>query len=266
MEIEEAMVIEDHASQLKKTEKASCVVCGRQGDTVTGEEQIISEHFMEISVNGHLIMRLSCTPGDLTELVLGRLYTERIIDGTEDVDRIFICGMGDIAEVYLGKDISFEKWHDTEPTCCAGNKQILSRKDGRKLTAFKESTVDKEAVLSLVDSFKNDTELHKLTGGTHSCYLRTPDGAVRGFEDISRHNALDKAVGYLLEKELEPSECMLFTSGRVAADMVEKTIAAGIPVLISKASPTDEALILAKEYGLKLIGKAWPDSYIIFSS
>ncbi len=54
---------------------------------------------------------------------------------------------------------------------------------------------------------------------------------------------------------------MIYTTGRVSTDMVEKTVAAGIPVLVSKAVPTSKALELAKRYGLKLICKAWPDSF-----
>ena len=82
------------------------------------------------------------------------------------------------------------------------------------------------------------------------------------FEDIGRHNALDKAVGHMLLNNKEAEGCVLFTTGRVAADMVIKTVASGIPVLVSKAVPTTKALSLAKKYGLKLICNAWPDSYL----
>ena len=204
--------IENHAGDLKKTETLSCTVLSRAGVSVTRQEQIVREHFLEISVNGSFLARLSCTPSDLAELVLGRLLTERIIDGTEEVERIFICGRGDIAEVYLKKDM----------------------------------------------------ELHRSTGGAHNSYLRMPGGDVKGFEDISRHNALDKAAGYMIANDMEPSECILFTSGRIAADIAVKAIAAGVPVLISKAAPTEEAVRLAKRYGLRIVGKAWPDSCTFF--
>ena len=250
------MKIENHALGLEKTYTASCKVFGRDGSVKTKDWQIVKEHFLEISVNGQYLARLSCTPGDLAELVLGRLLTERIIDGTEDVERIFICGRGDIAEVYLTKDIDLEKWNAAEPTCCTGNKQLLVRRNGRELKKVGDITMDSEAVFEFTEYLKKDTELHRTTGGSHSCCLRTPEGEIKEYEDISRHNALDKAVGHMLLNDIEPSGCMLFTSGRIAADMAEKTIAAGIPVLISKAAPTEEALRLADIYGLKIIGRA----------
>ena len=58
---------------------------------------------------------------------------------------------------------------------------------------------------------------------------------------------------------------MIYTTGRVAADMVIKTVAAGVPVLVSKAVPTEEAVKLAEKYGLTMICRAWPDSYEIYS-
>ena len=259
------MNIENHAIKLKKTDTVSCGIFGRDGSVKTKDEQIVREHFLEISVNGQYLARLSCTPGELAELVLGRLLTERIIDGTEDVDRIFICGKGDIAEVYLTKEIGLDKWTGAEPTCCTGNRQLRIRRNGRELKEVSDITVDKEAVFELTEHLIKDTELHRKTGGAHSCYLRTPGGEIKGFEDISRHNALDKAAGYMLMREADPAGCMLFTSGRIAADMAEKAIAAGIPLLISKASPTEEAIRLAGRYGLKIIGRAWPDSYTVFT-
>ena len=85
------------------------------------------------------------------------------------------------------------------------------------------------------------------------------------FEDISRHNALDKAVGHMLLTAADPAGCILYTTGRVPADMVQKAVMAGVPVLVSKSVPTDAAVELAEEYRLQLLCKAWPDSYTVTS-
>lgn len=106
--------------------------------------------------------------------------------------------------------------------------------------------------------------MHRQTGGTHSCYLGVRDKYVCSMEDIGRHNALDKCIGYALLEQLELSECILFTTGRIPTDMVQKVIAAGIPVLASKAVPTDQAIELAKKYHLNLICRAWPDRMEIY--
>ncbi len=257
--------IENHAEKMETTETVSCTLRDAQGNFTTGEESLVREHFIEISVNGRLIARLSCTPEHLSELVLGRLYTERVIEGPGDVERIFICGRGNIAEVTLSGEMEFVRWEEPEPTCCTGNRQFFVGKDAGERKILPETVIDPKEVFRLAKYFQKDTSLHKSTKGAHSCYIRYPDGTIECYEDISRHNALDKAVGAMLLKGASPEDCMLFVSGRIAVDMAEKTISAGIPVLISKASPTNEALRLANEYNLTIIGRAWPDSFSAYN-
>ena len=209
------------------------------GSTSSVKTEVIVEYFTEVSINGKPAFTLSCTPNHLKELVVGRLYTERLIGSVDDIAHLFICGEGNIAEVTL-----------------KGNPGV------RELGSLPEVDINPETVFELANNFSEDGKLHKSTGGTHSCYIHFGDGEVASFEDIGRHNALDKAVGHMLLNNKEAEGCVLFTTGRVAADMVIKTVASGIPVLVSKAVPTTEALSLAKKYGLKLICNAWPDSYL----
>ena len=82
---------------------------------------------------------------------------------------------------------------------------------------------------------------------------------------IGRHNALDKVIGYALRHQIDLKECMVYSSGRIPTDMAMKAIYAGIPVLSSKASPTTEAIELAKTYRLTLICAARRDRMKVFS-
>ena len=92
------------------------------------------------------------------------------------------------------------------------------------------------------------------------------DGAVRFCcEDIGRHNALDKAIGRALLDGLDLSRCVLFSSGRIPADMMEKAIRARVPVLVSNAVPTAQAVDLARRYRVVLICSARRDSMNVFS-
>ena len=224
----------NHAQNLKTTDTVTWQVICADGTQREKDEEVITEHFTEVSVNGMPAFRLSCTPEHLTELVVGRLYTEGIITAAEDIKSLFICGEGNIAEVVLNDNAEFKPY---------------------------TGHVDRKAVFELAGKFVEDGKLHRTTGGTHSCYIRFEDGTTEIFEDIGRHNALDKAVGHMLLEGKNPAGAMVFTTGRIAADMVEKTIAAGIPVLVSKAVPTTEAISMARKYGLKIICRAWPDSY-----
>ena len=302
---------QNHATGLPTTAAVSCQVVTAEGSVQEWEMEIVCEKELEVSVNGIPAFRLTCTPQHLTELVLGRLRTERIIDTVDEVEHLFLCGEGNIAEVRLREDIEFRPYSGAEPTCCTGNRQLMERADsGSNYEPPKNGNSERRSdttengnsesrsdttengdserrfgtpenaeaapthvtpvdpspadVFALTEQFRADSALHRSTGGTHSCYIRFGDGRILSFEDIGRHNALDKAVGAMLLEGMDPADCMLYTTGRVAADMVTKAIGAGIPVMISKAVPTEEAVILANKNGLTLICRAWPDSYTRF--
>jgi len=265
---------QNHAAGLPTTARLSCKLVTVDGTERDKDEIIVCEKELEVSVNGTPAFCLTCTPDHLTELVLGRLCTEGMIRSADDVAHLFICGEGNIAEVRLRDDIALQPYSGAEPTCCTGNRQLVERvypgtvpEKGSTPSDDHISSADPhpEDVFLLTERFREDGALHKNTSGNHSCYIRFGDGRILSFEDIGRHNALDKAVGAMLLEDAEPEECMLFTSGRIAEDMVTKLINSGIRILISKAVPTEAAVLYARNHHLTLICKAWPDSYIRFT-
>ena len=258
------MTIEDHTKELAAITVKKAKIETPEGSEKTVEDTLIHEHFLEVSVNGYAAFRLSCTAEHLQELVIGRLYTEGLIASVNDIGRLFFCGKGNIAEVTLAENITFQPYQGTEPTCCAGNRQLLAGRD-QALQPLPSAVVDREAVFALAGYFQRDSKLHRSTSGTHSCYLYLPGSEITSFEDISRHNALDKAVGHMLHAGADPAGCMLYTTGRVPVDMVQKTVMSRVPVLVSKSVPTDEAVTLAAEYHLHLLCKAWPDSFTVYA-
>lgn len=207
-------------------------------------DALVNEHFLTITVNGETLARLSCTPNDLAPMTIGRLYTGGIIDDAGQVAQITVTPQADRVEIALTEGLNPARRIAPAP-----------------LTPV---TPDDEAVFELARRFSEDSALHRSTSGTHSCYLRLPDGSVTGFEDISRHNAMDKAVGHMLLAGADPAQCMLYTTGRVPMDMVEKVVMARVPVLVSKSVPTDAGVRMAARYGLALLCRAWPDSYVIY--
>lgn len=236
------------------------------------EREILREHRLELVVNERTIARLVCTPGDLENLVVGRLITEGIVSAAAEIEQIRLCESGNRARVFLNRDVAFCSAQEEEPTCCTDNRVLLqpAEKAGRLLprTAEGESrrTVWKpEWIFAMADAFAEDFRLHKRTGGIHGCMLGTEGRVLYRTEDIGRHNAMDKAVGYGARMGIAPESCMLFTTGRVPTDMVRKAVAAGIPVLISKAVPTEDAVEMAKAYGVTLICRAWPDSFEVYA-
>ena len=238
------------------------------GTTESGSRECLLEHTLEIGVNEQTMYHLVCTKTDLKELVYGRLYTDRIIDQAQDVKLCVFCRTGHTASVFLNPEIEFCIIQDQELSCCSANHRYRDIEKKRELVPVKKTEPDWQKVFELTQLFQEDQGLHGNTKAVHKSilfYQKNGRWEHCSFEDIGRHNTIDKAAGYALLNEIELSECMLFTSGRVPLDMTEKVIAAGIPILISKSVPTVESIQMAKKYGLNLICRAWPDSCEVYA-
>ena len=237
-----------------------------EADTAT----LLSEHLLEICINEELTFRLACTPSCLAELVMGRLISEGIIRKTDDVSYLSICRYGKTANVYLSEQADTvsepnSSFVEETPTCCTDN-HVLNRNFVREdlLPEIKPLDWKPEWIFSCAAVFHEDTPLHKKTRSTHSCFLCRNGEILFTAEDIGRHNAMDKALGHALLHDIPLGECYLYTSGRVPTDMMRKIVYAGVPLLISKEFPTTDAVELASQHGVTLIGKARPESFLVF--
>ena len=225
------------------------------------EREILSEHQLLVTVNELPVFSLTCTRENLRELCIGRLYTEGIIAAPSEVAKIYFCRYENEASIFLNKEIIWESVENRVASCCTNNRTLLTGRGRRALEPVKPLSFPPDWIFSLARAFFEGTRLHTLTQAAHSCFLQRNGEVLFQGEDIGRHNALDKAIGYALLHEIPLSECILYTSGRVPVDMVEKVIAAGVPVLVSKSVPTAESVALAEEYGLTIIGRAFPEQF-----
>lgn len=261
------MTINSRFTDIEQTLSVNAKVIKPDQTVAVRAASLIREHLIEVSINEEPVMRLVCTPNKLAELVLGRAVTEGFIKSRDDVESLYICESGNRARLYLKQAavlIGKETEPQADPTCCTDNR-ILGNYTVREPQAFGHAAYTNEHIFALIGKFSENASLHRKTMGTHSCYLSC-NGEYQGvFEDIGRHNALDKAVGYALMNGFAFENCILFTTGRVPVDMVRKAVMAGIPILVSKAVPTAEAVEMAKRYHLTLICRAWPDSYEVFN-
>lgn len=224
---------------------------------------LISEHRMDILLNCEKIMSVVCSKEHLPYLVVGRLISDGILENSDEILFVSICETGREARVITTGEKKLSTALPNQVSCCTQNVNYVENMES-KLSPLAKVTVSEKEIFEVINAFTNDQKVHKLTGGTHSSYLFYEGKLMFACEDIGRHNALDKAIGYLYANELAPEKAILFTTGRVPVDMIEKVIRGRIPVLISKAVPTVEAAELASKYGVKLYCRAWPDSYEVY--
>lgn len=262
------MYINEQYHHLAVLDTDSFQYIGRDGICREESEPVLKEHLIDVYVNDRLTMKLICIPQYLTELVLGRLLTEGIIGSVQDVEQIYICEHGTRARVILRENSPAPSsgYVETTPSCCTGN-HILNNYFLNHTQVRPVTPIPWEAswVFALADRFSEGMPLHSRTFATHSCFLAQGPQLLFQCEDIGRHNAMDKAIGYALRHNTDLQNCMLYSSGRIPTDMVMKAIRAGIPILASKASPSHEAVLLAKEYRLTLVCAARKDRMKLYA-
>lgn len=217
---------------------------GRDGTEQDVAQPVLNEHELTVTVNETLTMSFVCLPQYLPELVIGHLASQRLIRSAEEIWNLSFDESGTYAEVTLTHSLP-ETLPEPVPAVSA--------------------PCQKEWVFALADRFADGMPIHQQTTATHSCFLAIKDQILFECEDIGRHNALDKAIGYALREELPLQDCIVYSSGRVPTDMLCKALYAGIPILVSKGAPTAKAVELARRYHMTLICAARRDRLKLFS-
>lgn len=200
------------------------------------------EGVFRMHVNNELAFVLTCSDDHLPELAVGHLLTEGVIGSFKDV----------LAECY-----------DTEALEARMAIALKSRERRSDSGAgLRSDFVWRESwIYDIAREFAKDKTAHARTRGCHSAYLMNGEHMLCMREDIGRHNAVDKVVGWAVRSGIDLSSCWMYLSGRVPADMVLKAIRAQIPLVASKSVTTDKAIEMACAAGLVLLCEALPDSF-----
>lgn len=238
------------------------------GDMQKLDLEIPVEHVVNVFVNGQRAMVLTCTGSHVEELVLGRLFTEGLIENANDVESIsFAQDASDACVILKDHDKGFDEYSGEQvDTCGAGTRNLVKRWVRiEDMPRCQTTTVRPEQIFCMARMFAEDTPLHTSTLGVHSCSLYDGCAQLYCFEDMGRHNAFDKVVGGALLDGIEMDGLAVFSSGRVPMDMVTKAIRSGISMLVTKATPSTRSVALASKSGLALVGRARPDSFYVFS-
>lgn len=209
------------------------------------------------------------TPGNDFELAAGFLLAENVISGLDDIHNIRHCHsveeeeQGNVVIVKLAPDVSFnmknlERHFMTTSSCGVCGKSAIDAItcDHSRLIQKSSQKVDYQTIQRLNDILEDQQTVFRHTGGLHASALFNMNGDLLLLrEDIGRHNALDKVVGAALNKNLIPLDnSLVFLSGRVSYELVQKSVQAGIPIITAVGAPSSLAVDLAEKKGITLIG------------
>lgn len=245
--------------------------CNASGETRVGRragvsetDVVQSEGVLDIRIGGVATSALNCSFDHLAELAVGHLLTEGFIDSYADIQSVAIDVLDEskaVADVSLTQGRgALDRSRNAFRYITSSNAR-LSKKPDCADRPFEAVRWTASQVFSLAREFAEDKTSHAKTRGCHSAYLANGETILCIREDIGRHNAFDKAVGWALINGVDLSKCMLYTSGRVPSDMVSKAIRARVPVLISKSVTTNKAAELARHGGVVLLCEALPESF-----
>ena len=217
------------------------------------------------------------TPGADFELAAGFLYGEGILKGRDDLLRISYCT--DAEQRYNTVNVTvrggelpdtarLERHFTVTSACGVCGKASLESLE-LQACALPDSgfTVTPDVITSLPDKLRAAQGLFDATGGLHAAALFTKEGELLALrEDVGRHNALDKLVGWALLKNLLPLQNhILLLSGRASFELLQKALMAGIPLVCAVSAPSSLAVSVAKNFNLTLLGFLRGERFNIYS-
>lgn len=255
-------------------------------DAFARPETLVVEEPLEIRLNGSPVTVTMRTPGSDVELAQGFLLTEGVIGRREDVVAVRYCkgaspddsGLSqntyNVLDVTLAADVAapdldVTRNFYTTSSCGVCGKASLEavRVISRHAPGDDPATVSAETLSALPDRLRDAQKVFASTGGLHGAALFATDGnmlVVR--EDIGRHNAVDKVIGWALEQGRIPlTGTVLLVSGRASFELTQKAVMAGIPVMAAVSAPSSLAVDLASQSGLTLVAFLRGDSMNVYT-
>jgi FdhD protein len=208
------------------------------------------------------------TPGNDHELALGFLWSEGLITDPKSIQsvkrssdpRLEVPENVIVVKVFAGTHVDLNRLTrrvDVQSSCGICGHQSLRNLRNRNIILPKGASWPRElSLVAFSRQLYSSQELFRKTGGVHASGLFDYDGKLICLrEDVGRHNALDKVIGWCLEHNCCPAKnTILLVSGRISFELVQKALLAGIPNLVGIGAPSSLAVEMAQEFNLTLLG------------
>ncbi|HEU5485555.1 MAG TPA: formate dehydrogenase accessory sulfurtransferase FdhD [Microlunatus sp.] len=256
------------------------VVRIRNAAEVSATDTLAVEEPLEIRLGGRPFQVTMRTPGEDIDLVHGLLHSEQVIGEAGEVLLVRYCaGTGpdgantyNVVDVTLRDDVTLpedglQRNVLTSSACGVCGTASIDQLMKTARHALSDTAVTSDVLLAAPRSVRAQQKVFAKTGGLHAAALLTLDGAVLCVrEDVGRHNAVDKVVGWALRQGRVPlTDTMLFVSGRASFELTQKAVLAGVGILAAVSAPSSLAVELAEASGVTLVGFLRDDSMNVYS-
>jgi FdhD protein len=244
-------------------------------------DALAAEEPLELRVGGKALAVTMRTPGQDVELAHGFLLSEGVIGSSQDIAVARFCegtgpdGMNtyNVLDIALADgvpppDTGVERNFYTTSSCGVCGKGALDavKLKTRYSPAFDEVRVTPEMLTGFPDALRERQKVFESTGGLHAAGLFVDGELLVVREDVGRHNAVDKVLGWAVLQNLVPLRgAVLMVSGRASFELVQKAAMSGVPVLAAVSAPSSLAVELAEEQGMTLVGFLRGDSMNVYT-
>ena len=219
----------------------------KNGIVTDVKEKVVKDETITLTINGDISRSLSAIEDSLEEFAVGYLFNENMVNSMDAIKEINVEGTQINAEI----DDTLLKTNET--VLCSDSAGGWRSKIKNVNPVKSTFQVKAEELISRIEELKDNAEIWQATGGTHVAGIVYKDQFVVK-EDVSRHVAVDKVIGYGLLHGFDLSQSYVIYSGRMPADMVIKMTRAGVPILASNAAPANSGYNIAKKGNITLIG------------
>lgn len=242
----------------------------------TEDDWVAVEAPLEVWMSGKPSTVLMRTPGQDEELVRGFLFGEGIVSSMADIVSISRPQDADqqvggsvihVALAPSAKPPAEERMFYSNSSCGVCGKQTIDSIEVRGTVAKAGLTIPRSTLGTLPNRLREAQTNFAVTGGVHASGLFTASGELVVLrEDVGRHNALDKLVGWALGESMIPlSNFILVLSGRISYELVQKAVAASIPMIAAVGAPSSLAVEIAEKFGVTLVGFLRPDTMNVYA-
>lgn len=250
----------------------------RDGSYHSAQDEVAVEEPLEIRIRTQPVAVTMRTPGHDSELAAGFLLSEGIVRNRADLRDIAPCSLpasfGNILNVTLGEGVRFNaaaahRFGTISTSCglCGKTSIDFLRRQFPAISGNTGACLPIEQLLQMPSQLRNVQRNFARTGGLHAAGIFDADGSLLVVrEDVGRHNAVDKAIGFAFLADCLPlSGHVLLVSGRTSLEIVQKALAAGISIVASVSAPSTLAVNFARETGQTLVGFLRPPTFNIYS-
>ncbi|MDD4172577.1 MAG: formate dehydrogenase accessory sulfurtransferase FdhD [Syntrophomonas sp.] len=233
------------------------------------EDAVVQEKPLTLFLNHVELATMVCSPGGYKELGVGFLLSEGLVQKPSDILEISI--QEEEGQLWIETSSAVPQTSNILRSTSAGScrksrAELHYINDARQLQLIEsDAQFTADHLLKMINSLEDRSSTFKLTGGVHNAALADSTGLLTMYEDIGRHNAVDKVLGYAFINGIFTNDKCLLLSGRIASEILIKAARANIPLVLSRSAPTGLTIELADEMNITVVGFARGKRFSIYS-